>query len=351
MKEYVQFKTVKALRNGQAYNWETAKYGMISWCLDDVDTDILRFFETKFSGIVYDDALKLEFDFSSELEPNYELTNDINLDNETSLSEYLFFYEIPSADNLQFDKGNDDDKIGIKQFSRDIFVDTYVDENKETSHDTICDFFTIKAFVIKIMIQKYFSEGMPLNIIKNLYVPFGIPFDPKLFYKDGAYTSIADAKVHRVQTLNFAGLTDDMDRDISERLQMQHTDVEGQLGGLRRQLSWRQFIAILGLHTVEEMEIDGEPLRRLCHMLIAFTIDERGKAPEKVTTTDLFYLRSMDEGTVCALWDVTEQSLQTLTVKVGAAGGAAKIHPEAPQEDVPAGQEGGQADPTPQQAP
>ncbi|GJZ56413.1 hypothetical protein Tco_0611606 [Tanacetum coccineum] len=29
---------------------------------------------------------------------------------------------------------------------------------------------------------------MPLNLIKNLYVPIGIPFDPKRFYKDGAYT-------------------------------------------------------------------------------------------------------------------------------------------------------------------
>nr|GEX87652.1 hypothetical protein [Tanacetum cinerariifolium]GEY37521.1 hypothetical protein [Tanacetum cinerariifolium] len=35
---------------------------------------------------------------------------------------------------------------------------------------------------------------MALNIIKNLYVSFGIPFNPKLFYKDGVYTSIAEAK-------------------------------------------------------------------------------------------------------------------------------------------------------------
>ncbi|GJU98953.1 hypothetical protein Tco_1328224 [Tanacetum coccineum] len=95
-----------------------------------------------------------------------------------------------------------------------------------------------------------------------------------------------------------------------------------------------------GLHTVKEMETDGfrayweaglrviaskaelayywtrissggdflgstpsytlirEPLRRLCHRLIAFTISGRGQAPEKVTTTNLFYLRSIDEGTV-----------------------------------------------------
>nr|GEX10265.1 hypothetical protein [Tanacetum cinerariifolium] len=41
-----------------------------------------------------------------------------------------------------------------------------------------------------------------------------------------------------------------------------------------------------------------EPLKRLCHCLIAFTIVRRGQAPEKVTTTDLYYLRNIDEGTV-----------------------------------------------------
>lgn len=41
-----------------------------------------------------------------------------------------------------------------------------------------------------------------------------------------------------------------------------------------------------------------EPMRRLCHCLIALTIAGRGQSPEKVTTLDLFLLRSMDEGPV-----------------------------------------------------
>ncbi|GJU52272.1 hypothetical protein Tco_1225986 [Tanacetum coccineum] len=55
-----------------------------------------------------------------------------------------------------------------------------------------------------------------------------------------------------------------------------------------------------------------EPLRRLCHQLIAFTIFGKGQAPKKVTTTDIFFLRSIDEGTMV----ITEQSLQNLTVEV-----------------------------------
>nr|GEW41732.1 protein ALP1-like [Tanacetum cinerariifolium] len=37
-----------------------------------------------------------------------------------------------------------------------------------------------------------------------------------------------------------------------------------------------------------------DPLMRLCHRLIAFNINGRSQAPKKVTSTDLFYLRSMD---------------------------------------------------------
>ncbi|GKB97972.1 hypothetical protein Tco_0984109, partial [Tanacetum coccineum] len=147
MEEYVQFKTERALRNGEFYNWETAN-------------------------------------FESDLSSEPALNSDVNLKNETPLSEYNF------------------------------------------------------------------SEGMPLNIIKNLYVSFGIPFDPKLFYKDGAYTNVAEAKdfesrlgriydrqVHRVQALDFYVLTEDMDRDMTDRLRMEHADAQGQgVHGLRESL-------------------------------------------------------------------------------------------------------------------
>ncbi|GKB27928.1 hypothetical protein Tco_0867329, partial [Tanacetum coccineum] len=42
LEEYIQFETVRALKNGKVYNWETAKYAMINWSLDDVDINILR---------------------------------------------------------------------------------------------------------------------------------------------------------------------------------------------------------------------------------------------------------------------------------------------------------------------
>ncbi|GKB77708.1 integrase, catalytic region, zinc finger, CCHC-type containing protein [Tanacetum coccineum] len=139
-----------------------------------------------------------------------------------------------------------------------------------------------------------------------------------------------------------------------------------QLRGLRRQMSWREFILALGLHTAKE------PLRRMCHRLVTFTIAGRGQAPEKVTTTDLYYLRSMDERTVTeslrglnvVVHDLTMIDMDELVrlhicerlldiptwvamgperQHVGASARAAHVDPEVVKEGV-------QADPAPAEA-
>ncbi|GJY90912.1 hypothetical protein Tco_0506108 [Tanacetum coccineum] len=63
MKEYVQFETDRALRNGKVYNWETTTYGKIWY---DEDVHYLRFVETEFPVIVYNDALASKSGYSSE---------------------------------------------------------------------------------------------------------------------------------------------------------------------------------------------------------------------------------------------------------------------------------------------
>ncbi|GKF45454.1 hypothetical protein Tco_0132006, partial [Tanacetum coccineum] len=112
-----------------------------------------------------------------------------------------------------------------------------------------------------------------------------------------------------------------------------------ELGRARRRMTWRQFILALGLHSEEEMAEPGfgaywagservipdkgdlrdywieisfdrdflgpapsyvhirDPVRRLCHRMIACSISGRGQGAEKVTGVDLFYLRTMDRGT------------------------------------------------------
>ncbi|GKC51300.1 hypothetical protein Tco_1074045 [Tanacetum coccineum] len=44
-----------------------------------------------------------------------------------------------------------------------------------------------------------------------------------------------------------------------------------------------------------------DPVRRLCHMMIAYSISGRGHGPKKVTDVDLFYLRNMVRGTINVL--------------------------------------------------
>ncbi|GKC66071.1 hypothetical protein Tco_1098669 [Tanacetum coccineum] len=157
----------------------------------------------------------------------------------------------------------------------------------------------------------------------------------------------------RVQVFDFGGLPDLMAEGLSARMLMEHRDAQGaildldtlgalqfQLGGARRRMSWREFILALGLYTAEEMQTVGfgaywadsarqipdkgdlrdywigissagdflgttpsytairDLILRLCHRLIACSIAGRSQAPEKVTVTDLFYLRGMDVGSV-----------------------------------------------------
>ncbi|GKD20688.1 hypothetical protein Tco_1222391 [Tanacetum coccineum] len=186
---------------------------------------------------------------------------------------------------------------------------------------------------VNIVTWNYLVNRMLLNLVKNLYVPFGIPFDPKRYYKDGVYTRMLRRprrQVNRVHILDFEGLTPDMRQDLTKRLRM--------LGGVRRSMTWRQFILALGLHTTEEIGEGGfeaywlgservildkgdlsgywieissdsdflrsapsytyirDPVRRLCHRLISCSISRRGHAPEMVTATNIFYLSGMDRG-------------------------------------------------------
>nr|GEZ19709.1 Ras-related protein RABH1b [Tanacetum cinerariifolium] len=145
--------------------------------------------------------------------------------------------------------------------------------------------------------------------------------------------TIFGRQVNQVHILDFEGLTPNMRHDLAERMRMVYTrddgqevfvshawrrlfgiraplvqefileffstcrirdemrlDVAGtlcfQLGGVRRSMTWRRFILALGLHTAEEIAEEG---------FGAYWLGSE-RALEKVTATNLFYLRSMDRG-------------------------------------------------------
>ncbi|GJV51191.1 hypothetical protein Tco_1446932 [Tanacetum coccineum] len=172
------------------------------------DLDFFNDFENEFPAIVYNDALTSKSDFLIEPTVNPQHIDEFNLKDETSLSEcdkkeqnILYFndllpFNVIYPDDSKSDKDNDDDKIDIKQYSRGNVINTddgaYAHgSNKllEISHDKSNKFFNAETFIkelnVNIMTWNHLNKGMSLIfLIKNLYVPFGIPFDPKLFYKD-----------------------------------------------------------------------------------------------------------------------------------------------------------------------
>ncbi|GJZ77853.1 reverse transcriptase domain-containing protein [Tanacetum coccineum] len=217
MEEYVQLEAEKALRRGQTFSWETATYGKF-YC---EDIDYLKDFETEFPAIVYKDALTSELEVSSEPTVSPHCDKKVDFDFKISFVEFhdedytfiydkkSFSYKLISVNDVKLDSEDVNDEINIS--SEDIVIEPSnsvidanvdahsheFDKNFETKHDIHHKSFTTKDFfiMIKVVIRKRFYEGMPLIfIIKNLYVSFGILFDPKWFYKDGVYTNSCEGQ-------------------------------------------------------------------------------------------------------------------------------------------------------------
>ncbi|GJZ73439.1 hypothetical protein Tco_0637585 [Tanacetum coccineum] len=217
MEEYIRLKEEKAHRHGKVYNWETATYdsenykekvNMPSFPSHTVsyfnDLDFLKDFECEFPAIVYNDALTSKSDSSTELVEIHHHIDEFDLKTETSLSKCdeeeqnilyfndLFPFNIIYPHDLESDKDNDDNEIDIIQSSGGNINTQGSKKFLEASHDKINKIFIMESFVmeldVNILAWNYLNNRMLLNLIKNLYVPFGIPFDPKLYYKDGVYT-------------------------------------------------------------------------------------------------------------------------------------------------------------------
>ncbi|GJZ22900.1 hypothetical protein Tco_0559939 [Tanacetum coccineum] len=178
------------------------------------DLDYFKDFDKEFPSIVYSDALTSKSNFLTEPIVSPQHIDEFNLKDETSLSECdeeeqnilyfndLFSFNVIYPDDLKSD--TDNDKIDIEKPSGNMSViplpnvinvdfGSYAHRSNKllkTSHDTSNKMFKTKTFIkelnVNIMACNYLNKGMSfIFLIKNLYVPFVIPFDPKLFYKDG----------------------------------------------------------------------------------------------------------------------------------------------------------------------
>ncbi|GKC43564.1 hypothetical protein Tco_1061286, partial [Tanacetum coccineum] len=228
-------------------------------------------FENEFPTIVYNDALRSKSELLTELNLNPQHIDKFDLNDETLLSGYdeeeqnvLYFNDLFPCNiirpyDLRLENDNDDNDIDIIQSSEDMALPPREQRNPflryqglEYTDADIKDFETRLARIYRREVHMVDAQGAILDL------------------------------------------------DTPGELQFQ-------LGGVRRRMSWRQFILALGLHTDEEMQTAGstpsyttirDVILRLCHRLITCSIAGRSQEPEKVTVTNIFYLRGMDVDSV-----------------------------------------------------
>ncbi|GKF03099.1 hypothetical protein Tco_0030022 [Tanacetum coccineum] len=164
-----------------------------------IDHDYFNDFENEFPAIVYNNGLTSKSDLRVKTLVSTDKTDEFNPIDETSLSEYDeeiiscfndLFNNIHSTDSKS-EIDNDDNNISTVQPTEGNEFALRDDGISETCHNEIIKTFKKGIFVTNLNIIIYYCViGVLFFLIMNLYVSFGIPFDPKWYYKDGPYTKL-----------------------------------------------------------------------------------------------------------------------------------------------------------------
>ncbi|GJZ42709.1 hypothetical protein Tco_0589964 [Tanacetum coccineum] len=194
---------------------------------------------------------------------------------------------------------------------------------------------------------------MPSNLIKNLYVPFGIPFDPKRYYKDGAHTRML-RRLNQQRNVQY-GVLDASQYDVFSgdmaplpHRNLRHPWLRYQVDGYDEGIEEMTELGFRAYWPAPSYFHIRDPVRRLCHRRIACSISGRGQGAEK-SGAQLFGGHFI--GRLAAHFGlISDEGLRGLSVVVSelpaAAGGALTN-----AEGAPAADEGAQVVPSPVQAP
>ncbi|GJU98916.1 hypothetical protein Tco_1328187 [Tanacetum coccineum] len=141
--------------------------------------------------------------------------------------------------------------------------------------DKMCDYFASRQ--LKIHEKNYTPYLRTWSTRRQCLRYKGLQYtNVDIMDFEARLTRIYMREVHRVQVFDFGGLPNLMAEGLSARMLMEHKDAQGQsvfgeavtdldttgalqfqLGGVRRRMSWREFILALGLYTAEEMQTVG----------------------------------------------------------------------------------------------
>ncbi|GJT51605.1 hypothetical protein Tco_0977762 [Tanacetum coccineum] len=351
MEEYIRLEEEKAQRHGRTFNWQTATYGKMKYCKDKDDS--FTNFKTEYPAIVFDYTSDTTLSCEPMVSPlnNNEINFKISFDESDDedymviFDENLFSYKIIYVDNLKTDSENENDKVNMpsspspeptigyiddldffKDFENEFLTIAYNDDLKSKSDPLIepsvssrhIDKFetSLSEYDEEEQNILYFNDSFPLNIWHLYHIGIRGTHSSDTMLRDMArilYTAMSRSS-RRYRTLG-------------DRLSMVYTRDKGQ--ELFTSHVWRRLFEIraplvrefileflstcrisdteMGLDVANTLcfQLGGPPsyvfirdlVRRLCHRMIAFSIFGRGQAHKKVTSVDLFYLRSMDRGT------------------------------------------------------
>ncbi|GJS95081.1 hypothetical protein Tco_0802049 [Tanacetum coccineum] len=227
------------------------------------DLDYLKDFENEFPVIVYNDALTSKSDFLTEPSINPQHIDEFNSKDETSFSEC------------------DEEEQNVL-YINDLFPFNVEGYTEEIMHD-----FEQRLEIV---------FGRPVNQGQELFTSHAWS---RLFEIKGPLV-----REFMLEFFSTCKMSDaELGLDEADTLCFQ-------LGGARRSTraipnnrdlrdywievsSDRDF-----LEAAPSYVYIRDPMRRLCHRMVSYNIFGRGQALEKVTATDLIYLRSMDQVTI-----------------------------------------------------
>ncbi|GJW71148.1 hypothetical protein Tco_0128065 [Tanacetum coccineum] len=293
MEEYIRLQEEKSLRHGRTFNWQTTTYGKVKYCEDE--DDCFTIFETEFPAIVFDDTITSDTTLSCE--PIVSTLNENEIDFRISFDE--------SDDEDYADSENDDDKVDMPLFPSPEPTVSYFDD-LDYSKDFEKEFPAIAyndALTSKLdsLTKPAVNMALPQRDQRHTYFRFeGLEYtDADIYTFKERLERIFRRQIHRVQVLAFAGLIEELGEDVDNRLRMVHSDEQGH--EIFVSDAWRRLLDIRGplvqedfLTTVSSYVEIRDPVRRLCHRLIAHNIAGRGLAHEKARDQTEIYLDELD---------------------------------------------------------